>query len=185
MKIIILTSSPNEDGLTAACGTAAKIGAEASGAEATVINLNKLNVGTCNACGNGWGPCLNVNQCQVEDDFQALHNSLESYDGIVIATPVYWGDMSESAKAFFDRIRRCEAWKKENGFLQDKPVISVAAAGGSGNGAMTCLGTMERFLIHVKADRFDFISITKKSRNYKLQTIENSVKEMANYISNK
>lgn len=185
MKILIITSSPNEDGLTAACGSSAKLGAKEAGAGVVQVNLNKLSIGTCNACGNGWGPCLNEHSCQVQDDFQTLHDSLKDYAGIVIATPVYWGDMSESAKAFFDRIRRCEAWKKEEGFLQNKPVISIAAAGGSGNGAMTCLSSLERMLIHIKAERFDFISITRKTRAHKLVTIQNSVKEMINFINTK
>jgi multimeric flavodoxin WrbA len=183
MKIMIFTSSPNKDGLTAACGEAAKTGAAEAGVESVIVDLNSLRIGHCSACGNGWGPCLNQHECQVEDDFQKLHNSMKNIDGFVIVTPVYWGDMSESAKAFFDRIRRCEAWKQGSSFFQDKPVISVAAAGGSGNGAMTCLTTMERLLMHVKADRFDFISITKKSRNYKLETIKQSAKSMVESLT--
>ena len=55
MKIIILTSSPNEDGLTAACGEEAKAGAESGDAIASIINLNSLNISSCHACGKGWG----------------------------------------------------------------------------------------------------------------------------------
>lgn len=178
MKVMIITSSPNKDGLTAACGDAARLGAEEAGAEVVMANLNDMSIGQCHACGNGWGTCLNATQCQVKDDFQDLHNSLENMDAFVFITPVYWGDMSESAKAFFDRIRRCEAWKKENGYIQDKPVIAVAAAGGSGNGTISCLTSMERLLMHIKAERFDFISITKKSRSFKLNTIKESTKAM-------
>jgi multimeric flavodoxin WrbA len=178
MKVMIITSSPNKDGLTAACGDAARLGAEEAGVEVVMANLNNMSIGQCHACGNGWGTCLNATQCQVKDDFQDLHNSLENMDAFVFVTPVYWGDMSESAKAFFDRIRRCEAWKKENGYFEDKPVIAVAAAGGSGNGAISCLTSMERLLMHIKAERFDFISITKKSRSFKLNTIKESTKAM-------
>lgn len=185
MKVMILTSSPNKEGLTAACGNAAMLGAEEAGVETVLVNLNELAVGHCQACGNGWGPCLNVHRCQVEDDFQRLHNSMEEIDAFVFVTPVYWGEMSESAKAFFDRVRRCEAWKKDKTYLEDKPVIAVAAAGGSGNGAISCLASMERMLMHVKAERFDFISITRKSKTFKLDTIKASTKEMVNYLKNK
>lgn len=179
MKIMAITSSPNKDGLTAACGEAARLGATEAGAEVVMVDLNSMNVGHCQACGNGWGPCLKEQQCQVKDDFQDLHNSMNNIDGFVLVTPVYWGDMSESAKAFFDRVRRCEAFKQGTSYFQDKPVISVAAAGGSGNGAISCLTSMERLLMHVKAERFDFISITRKSRSYKLETIKQSSKAMA------
>lgn len=185
MKIMIFTSSPNKDGLTAACGAAAKAAVEAVGAEAVMVDLNSLNIGSCHACGNGWGPCLDKHQCQVEDDFQKLHNQMSAMDAFVFITPVYWGDISESAKVFFDRVRRCEAWKKEPTFAQDKPFIAVAAAGGSGNGAMTTLMSFERLLMHIKVDRFDFISITKKSRTYKLETIKEASKAMVEYMRNK
>ncbi|MDA8229605.1 MAG: NAD(P)H-dependent oxidoreductase [Desulfitobacterium hafniense] len=39
---------------------------------------------------------------QGQDDFQNLHASMEDMDAFVIVTPVYWGDMSELAKAFSD-----------------------------------------------------------------------------------
>jgi multimeric flavodoxin WrbA len=176
---MVITSSPNKDGLTAACGQAARLGAEEAGSEVVMIDLNSMGVGQCKACGNGWGTCINSNECQVQDDFQDLHNFLKDMDAFVFVTPVYWGDMSESAKAFFDRLRRCEAFKKETNFLQDKPVIAVAAAGGSGNGVVSCLANLERFLMHVKSERFDFIGITRKSRSFKLDTIKESTKAMA------
>lgn len=185
MKIMIITSSPNMDGLTAACGNAARQGIEEMGIEVVLFNLNKLDIGSCKACGSGWGPCLNAHECQVEDDFQMLHGAMWDSQGFVFVTPVYWGDMSESAKAFLDRLRRCEAWKQGATFLQDKPFISVAAAGGSGNGLITTLLNMERLLIHVKAERFDYIGITKKNRPYKLVAIREASKAMVEYIKSK
>src|SRR5690242_2708680 len=105
MKIMIITSSPNTDGLTAACGSAAKHGIESAGAQAVMIRLNDLNISKCHACNNGWGTCNKDYTCQLEDDFEGLHKTLGEMDAFVVATPVYWGDLSESAKAFFDRLR--------------------------------------------------------------------------------
>ncbi|WP_459998436.1 flavodoxin family protein [Paradesulfitobacterium aromaticivorans] len=178
---MIFTSSPNLDGLTAACGNMAKAGAEAAGAEAVIVNLNRLKIGHCKACGNGHGTCRSKNECQVHDDFQNLHASMADSDAFIIITPVYWGDMSESAKAFYDRIRRCEA-PKEKTFLEEKPVIAIAAAGGSGNGAISCLTSLERLLIQVRADKFDLIGITQKSRGYKLDTIHEATRAMVCFL---
>ncbi|MDA8223162.1 flavodoxin family protein [Desulfosporosinus sp.] len=178
MNVMILTSSPNIDGLTAACGNAAKAGAEETGAKVVMVNLNQQRIGSCHACGNGWGTCRNEHECQVKDDFQSLHASMADMDAFVLITPVYWGEMSESAKSFTDRLRRCEALKKEKTFFEEKPVIAVAAAGGSGNGITSCLTSMERLLTHVKAERFDFIGVTQKNRRYKLETIHDAAKEM-------
>ena len=109
MNLIILQCSPNEDGLTAACASAAADGARQAGASVEEVKLNDSQVGMCQACGHGWGQCQSGHECQVPDGFQALHQRVLSADGLVLVTPVYWGEMSESAKAFTDRLRRCEA----------------------------------------------------------------------------
>lgn len=180
VNVLILTGSPNTDGLTAACGLAAKAGAEKTGAEAVIVDLNKLNIGNCHACGKGWGTCGTKHTCQVKDDFQDLHASLADYDAYVLVTPVYWGEMSESCKAFVDRVRRNEAKKKEATVFEGKPVLSIAAAGGSGNGLTTCLTSMERFLLHVRAEKFDLIGVTQKNKRYKLDAIREAAFEMMN-----
>jgi multimeric flavodoxin WrbA len=182
MKIIILTSSPNHDGLTAACGEQAKIGAETNAANASIIDLNSLNISSCHACGNGWGPCREKHECQVEDDFQKLHKQMLEADGYILITPVYWSDMSESMKVFIDRLRRCEASKGEKSGLAGKPFISVAAPGGSGNGCISCLASFERFVDHVKGVKYDFIGITRRNRDYKLDTIREATKSMVKII---
>ena len=182
-KIMIITSSPNKDGLTAACGEAARQGVTGNGVEADLYRLNDLDIGKCSACGNGWGTCREEHFCQVEDDFQELHAAMKDMDAFIFITPVYWWDMSESAKAFYDRMRRCEARKETDTYINGKPVICVAAAGGTGNGCVLCLSSMERLLDHVKGSKFDFIGITRKSRDYKLATITEAAKKLAESIN--
>ena len=172
MKIFVFSSSPNKDGLTAACAAAAAKGIHAAGGELEEIRLNDLKIDKCHACNDGWGTCLPDHRCQEEDDFQSLHARLAQADGYVLVTPVYWGEMSESAKAFTDRLRRCEATRSQGeSILFKKPVIAVAAAGGSGGGMITCLLSMERWIQHVQARTFDLIPVNRWSREYKLDTI--------------
>jgi multimeric flavodoxin WrbA len=181
MNLIIIQCSPNDDGLTAACSFAAVEGAHQAGANVEEVKLNTSNVGLCQACNRGWGDCQSEHECQVEDGFQALHQRIIAADGVVIVTPVYWGEMSESAKALTDRLRRCEATRdRELGGskLTGKPYIAVAAAGGSGNGTITCLGSMERWAQHVGARVFDLITINRWTRNYKLDCIRAAVCEL-------
>jgi len=179
MKIIVLSSSPNTDGLTAACARAAIEGAQREGAHASEIRVNDAGIGMCKACGNGWGTCREEHRCKVEDGFQKTHQDIVDADALVLLTPVYWGEMSESAKALTDRLRRCEATAGEKSRLYGKPVIAIAAAGGSGNGLVSCLGSMERLIQHLGAQRFDMISVNRWNRTYKLRTIVESVAGMA------
>jgi len=69
--------------------------------------------------------------------------------------------------------------------LAGKPVIFVAAAGGTGNGVISCLSTMEKFVEHVKAIKYDFIGVTRKSREYKLKTIFEAAKFLAESLVRK
>jgi multimeric flavodoxin WrbA len=178
MKVMVISSSPNEDGLTAACASAAVAGVKRAGGHAEEVRLNDLDVGMCEACDNGWGTCRQEHQCQVQDDFQALHARVLQSDALVLVTPVYWHEMSESAKAFADRLRRCEATKGDESGLGGKPVIAVAAAGGSGNGMITCLFSMERWIEHVRARKFDFIPVNRWNRPYKLAAIGEAAQAM-------
>ena len=174
MNFLVLSASPNIDGLTEDCARAAETGIHAAGCQADLVRLNDLNIGMCEACGSGWGTCLDGHRCQVEDDFQALHLKTLAADGLVLVSPVYWGEMSESAKAFTDRLRRCEA-----GRLAGKPVLAVATAGGSGGGMITCLQSMERWIQHTRARTFDLIPVNRWSRPYKLAAIDEASRAMA------
>lgn len=184
-RIAVMTSSPNKDGLTAACGRAVQEGSTSAGAIVDLIDLNSYNIGRCQACGTGYGTCRTEHRCQVKDDFQSLHERLVSADACAVVTPVYWGDLSESAKAFLDRVRRCEATSREASRLAGKPCIGVAAAGGSGAGTITCLLNMQQLLNHVRSEIFDLITVTRKSRAYKLPAIEAAAKAMVEYMRDK
>jgi len=183
MKILIITSTPNPSGLTAACGEAARQGVVDSGSRARVVNLNEQSIARCAVCNGGWGTCLGKHVCQVKDGFQDLHATVGEAEGYVFLTPVYFGEPSEPAKAFLDRLRRCEAtWDAsagEKSLLSGKPAVCVAAAGGSGHGAISCLAGMERTLRRLGVDVLDLIPVTKRTREYQLETIHDALVALA------
>jgi len=189
MKIMVITSSPNKEGLTESCGEAAKKVIEKGNGEAIMVRLNDLNILKCEACEQGWGICLKGNKCILEDDFEKVHEAMGEVDGFVVITPVYFHDMSESAKMFFDRLRRCEAnlhFNREKvNITEKKPFICVAAAGGGGSGTLSCLTNMERLFFHLnKIDysnlkKFDYIGVTQRNKEYMLDAIEASAFKMA------
>jgi hypothetical protein len=55
--------------------------------------------------------------------------------------------------------------------LAGKAFIAVGAAGGTGNGTMTCLASMERWGLHTGARVFDLIPVNRWTRDYKLECI--------------
>ena len=179
MKVIVFASSPNSDGLTQACADAACEGVRAAGLDAELIRLNEQHVGLCHACAQGWGTCRTEHRCQVLDGFQDLHKKVKEADGCVVVSPVYFGELSESAKAFFDRLRRCEATRGDESALSAKPMLGVAAAGGSGGGTISCLDQMGRLFGHLRGSTWDLIPITRRSRPYKVDTIRCAAEAMA------
>jgi len=171
MKILAIQSSPNEDGLTAKTAKAVIKGAEAEGAVVEMINLNDLIIKPCVACDGGWGQCRREGTCIIDDEFQQLRDKIHAADAVVFATPVYWGDLSESAKLFLDRLRRCEV-KGEFKNLNGRFALGIASAGGTGNGCVKALLHLEDYLRRVGFTIFDLVTVTQASREHKLEMLE-------------
>ncbi len=181
MKILIIKSTPNSNGLTSACAEAARQGVIDSRSRARVVNLNDLSIARCAVHNEGWGTCRTKHHCQLQDDFQNLQATIEQAEGYVFLSPVYFGEPSEPMKAMIDRLRRCEATKNEEGeksILADKLAVLVAAAGDSGHGAISCLAAMERFALRVGAKVFDTIAVTQATRDYQLETVHDALAAM-------
>ena len=171
---LILTASPNSDGLTAACGKAAFEGITQAGGNAELIDISAAKLEPCRICGNGWGECRGNAACIIDDLLPELQAKFRQAEGVMLITPVYWGQPSERMKYFLDRFRRCEAFNREGSAAKGKQVHLVAAAGGSGNGTATCLTEMEMWCRHVAAIPQERIGITRFNRDYMLPMIEDA-----------
>jgi len=183
MPVIILSSSPNTDGLTAACASAVASGLGESGVSSREIRLTDSHIGLCRQCDNGWGPCRSEHSCQVADGFQTVHKAVLEADALAIVTPVYFGEMSESMKAFTDRLRRCEATKQPKEPLGGKRILCVAAAGGSGGGLLSCLEQIERVATHIGMKRHDLIGVTRWTQKHQLDAIRKSARALGETLA--
>lgn len=170
MKITVVWSSPNKDGLTNTVTRQFMKGLNNAGAQINEIWLNKEKIEHCKACGNGWGKCQKAGECIIEDDFMKVYRELQQSDGIVFVSAVYWSEMTECMKAFIDRLRRCEATK--NHFLEEKRCILMACAGGTGRGTLECLQQMERALTHMGMRVYDRIPVVRYNAEYVLPALE-------------
>ena len=179
MKIIGIQSSTNEDGLTSSLAKAVLRGAEAAGAEVELVHLNKLDIVACTADGkNGWDLCRKEGKCVKKDDFQSLRDKVNAADALVFSTPVYFGSLSESAKCFLDRWRRCEVVNRDNSPLRGMRAIGISAAGGSGGGAVNALRDLEVYLRWLQFTIFDLVPVTRRNAEYKLKMLETAGKNL-------
>lgn len=182
MKIVIVWSSPNTDGLTATAKQQIIKGISYTENEIKEIHLNRLHLEHCRACGNGFGLCQKSGACVLKDDFQDVYNELQNADGIIWISAVYWHDITECMKAFFDRLRRCET--AHNRLLHGKRCLLVACAGGTGLGAIECLYHMEQTLSHMGMRAYDRLPIIRYNKEYMLDALVKAGKTYADCIVN-
>lgn len=173
MRVLALNASPNRDGLTASCAAAFLAGAEEAGANVKLIHLKDHTLHVCQMCGNGWGLCRQEARCVIEDDFEQIRREILDADAWALATPVYYGDLSEGAKLLMDRLRRCNTGDA-GGQLAGKSFVGIAAAGGSGRGTGSCCENLERMAMHTSMKVADLIPITRRSKLYRIDCIKNA-----------
>ena len=112
----------------------------------------------------------------MEDDFNKLQEEMGEYDNFIIVSPVYFYEMSESAKTFFDRLKRCQSFH-EDSKLKDKKMLCIACAGGSGDGTENTLHSMKNLAKFLHTEVVDYIGITKKNfENEKERLVESTKK---------
>jgi multimeric flavodoxin WrbA len=176
MEFLMLSGNPKADGLCAGMEEAVRRGAEAGGAR--VARVTTEGMLRCQVCGTGWGTCREEHVCVLaeQDAFAQAQAAVRGADAYCLITPVYWGEMAEGLKSFLDRLRRCEFMR---GGMAGKPVLLVATPGGSGNGLMSCLEQMDRFVRHMGALPFDYIGANRWNHDYKRETAFQAAQALA------
>ncbi|MDD4940119.1 MAG: flavodoxin family protein [Candidatus Omnitrophica bacterium] len=74
-------------------------GLKDKGAEVKKVYLYDLKIDPCLVC----NACRDTQECVINDDFKAVAQELINSDAVVFASPVYVGNVTSVAKAFFDR----------------------------------------------------------------------------------
>ncbi|MBR6521925.1 MAG: flavodoxin family protein [Oscillospiraceae bacterium] len=185
MRTLIVSATPKTEGHSAELTAIAAAAAERAGAECQVLRLDELKLEACKMCGDGWGVCRDKFRCAFEaDGFDKVQEKLAWAEAVVLITPVYWWECSESMKIFMDRVRRCEGSRMFHGMndqslLWQKPFVMVACAGGSGNGTLSALDQMDRFVCHCGGKFFDHIALNRWTFDHKKLAVDAAVFKMA------
>ena len=100
--ILILNGSPRPNGLTAQMILALRIGAEKAGQEVRQFDVCRMNVHGCIACEychtRGGGRCVQ------KDDMQEIYPHLRQAETLVLASPIYYHNLSGQLKCVIDRF---------------------------------------------------------------------------------
>jgi multimeric flavodoxin WrbA len=180
MKMVVLSGNPKKEGLCHSITDELIRGAKDGGAEVEEISTN--NMTACHVCGDGWGVCKTQRKCKYGNDgFTAAQKSIEAADAIVIISPVYFGEVTETLKSFLDRLRRCENSLGPNGrkaALTGKSVILVASAGGLGINYSSALTELKHYCQFTGAIVFKQFGINRRNSDHKREVIYNAAKAM-------
>jgi multimeric flavodoxin WrbA len=102
MNILVLNGSPRPQGETAKMVAAFQAAAMNAGHEVTVIPVCRRNIHGCLACeychGEGQGVCAQ------KDDMQEIYGKLRETDMLVLASPIYYHNISAQLKCAIDRF---------------------------------------------------------------------------------
>jgi multimeric flavodoxin WrbA len=180
MQFVIVLGSRNPTGQTAQAAQAVRDGLVAAGGEGELFYLPQLEIERCRQCdAKGWGTCRSEGQCVIEDDLASIVDQIRRADAIVFANPVYFGDLSESMRAFTDRLRRiCRVQESRQG-IQGKPAIGVCVAGGGGGGAPTCTVSLEKVLRTCGFDVVDVVPARRQNLDHKVEILETTGRWLA------
>ena len=100
-KVLIISGSPRKNGNTAALVERFAAGAADAGHEVEIIHLQEQKIGycvNCNYCRN------NKTDCVIDDDARKIVAKALDSDVIVLATPVYFYNVTAQMKTLIDRF---------------------------------------------------------------------------------
>jgi multimeric flavodoxin WrbA len=148
--VLVVKSSPREDGNSSTLAEQAAMGAREAGAEVECISLHTLDIRPCDACDS----CHETNGiCVIKDDMQALYPKLRRASAIVVASPIYWFTISAQAKLCIDRWYALET--RQGNELRGKKFGIILTYGDSDlytSGGINAIHTFESMFRYLRAE---------------------------------
>ena len=147
MKLLAICGSPRPKGNTNYLVDQALAEAAKLGAKTEKIMVSRYNINPCLA----HDKCASYDSCLQKDDAIWILDKLLKADGVIIASPVYYYNVTAQMKTFIDRN---DFLFKHGQKSQAKAVGIITLAGGDGGIADT-INTLKRFINETFAVRGD------------------------------
>ena len=100
MKVIGIVGSPRINGNTELLTGHTLKAVSEEGLDTELIRLAGLDIRPCNAC----IACREKESCPIEDDLFPIYLKMKEADGIILASPVYFGSATALIKALMERV---------------------------------------------------------------------------------
>ena len=119
MKVLLVCGSPHKEGCTHTALTEVAKTLQEEGIETKEIWIGNKPGGGCTACGG----CAGKGKCIYDDIVNQVLDEIDTYDGFIFGTPVYYASPNGSMLSFMDRLFYAGAAK-----MAYKPAAAVASA---------------------------------------------------------
>lgn len=100
MKVLLINGSPNEHGCTFTALNEVSEAMKRRGIETEIFWIGKKAVQGCIGCYK----CFELGHCVFNDGVNEVASKLDSIDGLIVGSPVYYAGPAGSLCAFMDRL---------------------------------------------------------------------------------
>lgn len=145
-KIVILNGSPRKNGNTSALVKAFTEGAESAGNTVTTFLLDSMEIHGCKGCFGGHSsrecPCVQ------KDDMQKIYPAVKESDVVVLASPLYYWNMSGQLRTAVDRLFALE--EGDGNLLRGNGRSGALLMAAEGNGFEDVVLYYDHLMEHLK-----------------------------------
>ncbi len=107
MFVVGVLGSPRRGGNAELLLDRALEGARAAGAETETLILNEMDILPCQDCAG----CDETGACTYEDDGERVYDAVRRADGLIIASPIFFGSLPAQVKGMIDRFQSLWVYK--------------------------------------------------------------------------
>lgn len=144
-KIVILNGSPRKNGNTSVLVKAFAEGAESAGHTVTEFFLDSMEIHGCKGCFGGHSskecPCVQ------KDDMDLIYPAVKECDVVVLATPLYYWNMSGQIRTAIDRLFALE--EGDGNLLRGHERAAVLLMAAEGHGFKDVLTYYNHLMEHL------------------------------------
>lgn len=101
LKLTAILGSPRKGGNTDILLEKALEAVRAKSIPIEKIVLNDLNIRACQECAS----CFKTGKCVISDDMAIVYKALDTSDIVMVASPIYFGNVSAQTKIMVDRMQ--------------------------------------------------------------------------------
>lgn len=145
-KIVILNGSPRRNGNTSALVREFTKGAESAGNTVIEFFLDRMNIHGCKGCFGGHSskecPCVQ------KDDMSQIYPAVRDCDVIILASPLYYWNMSGQLRTTVDRLFALE--EGDGNLLRGHGRASALLMAAEGNGFDDMVLYCDHLMEHLK-----------------------------------